>query len=213
MKLGMKLLAAPLLTALVVVLAGQINAVLMTQEADKGQASLKASLEDFKTVASVQQRLGLVHASVYKTVALIGSLDEPKIKAFREDLAKQLASIKRDADALAEAAGAGAQLRSSVAEVGKQMDKYAKQADTAIDMSSVDPNTGIASMQGADATFSSLSKTMADILARSEAGSHALIADAQQRSLHYQFSPGRAGFAGRWCGRGLVVVDAAQDRG
>jgi methyl-accepting chemotaxis protein len=182
MKLGMKLLAAPLLTAVVVLLAGQVNTVFMTQASDTGQASSKASLEDFKTVANVQLQVGLVHASVYKTVALIGSLDEPRIKAFREDLAKQIGGIKRTSDALAAAGTADAELRSAIAEVGKQLDKYAKQADAAIDLSSVDPNTGIAAMQGADAAFASLNKIMSEIVARSEAGSLAVIAASQQRS-------------------------------
>jgi methyl-accepting chemotaxis protein len=182
MKLGVKLLAAPLLTAGAVLLAGQINAALMTREADQGQASSKESLEDFKTVASVQLQLGLVHASVYKTVALIASLDDPKIKAFRTDLGQQLNGIKRTSAILAEGGGVDAETRSAITEVGQQVDKYAKQADAAIDLSSVDPNTGIAAMQGADATFTSLNKTMSTIVAHSEANSHTAIAGSQQRA-------------------------------
>jgi methyl-accepting chemotaxis protein len=73
-------------------------------------------------------------------------------------------------------------LQSAIAEVGQQLDKYTKQADEAIDLSSIDPNTGIAAMQGADATFASLNKTMSGIVAASEAGSHALIAASRQKS-------------------------------
>ena len=82
MKLGMKLLAAPLLTAVVVMLSGQINAVLMTRSAKQGQTASKASLEDFKVVQSVQQQLSQVHTGVYRTVALIGSMDDPKINTY-----------------------------------------------------------------------------------------------------------------------------------
>ena len=182
MKLGMKLLAAPLLTAVVVLMVGQVNAFLTGQATVTGQISSKASLEDFKTVASVQQQLGQVHANVYKTVALIGSLDEPKIKAFREDLAKQLVGIKQAAGALSEASGSDEPLKMAVTEVGNQVDKYAKQADSAIDLSSVDPNTGIAAMQGADETFMSLTIAMNEIVTSSEARSHAAIGASQQRA-------------------------------
>ena len=182
MKLGMKLLAAPLLTAVVVMLSGQINVALMGREADKGQASSEASLEDFKTVATVQQQLGQLHTSVYKTVALIGSLDDARVKAFRGDLVKQLDGIKRVAGVLAQASDADAELRAAVADIDKQLDTYGKQADSAIDLSSVDPNTGIAAMLGADATFAGLSKTMAGIVARSEAGSQAAMLASQQRA-------------------------------
>ena len=182
MKLAMKLIAAPLLTAVVMFVAGQANTLLMTQAVNESQASSNASMEDFKTVANVQQQLGQVHASVYKTVALIASLDDAKVKLFRDDLARQLAGIKRVSAALAEARTADGNLSTAVADVGKQIDTYGKQADSAIDLSSVDPNTGIAAMQGADSTFAALSKIMADIAVRSEAGSQAVILASQQRA-------------------------------
>lgn len=193
MKLGMKLLAAPVLTAVVVMLSGQINVGLMGREADKGQASSAASLEDFRTVSSVQQQLGQLHTSVYKTVALIGSLDDAKVKAFRADLVKQLDGIKRVAGALGDGALATDADRASVAEIGTQLDKYGKQADAAIDLSSVDPNTGIAAMLGADATFAGLSKTMAEIVSRSDAASLAVMAASQQRSRTINWMLGAVG--------------------
>ena len=64
MKLGMKLLAAPLLTGVLVLLAGQINTFLMGHEANTGSSISRASLDDFKTVASVQQQMGQLHTSV-----------------------------------------------------------------------------------------------------------------------------------------------------
>jgi len=182
MKLGIKLLAAPLLTAVVVLLSGQINAFLMTQVADKSQTSANAMLEEFKTIAGVQQQLGLVHASVYRTVGLIESMDEAKIKAFRADVAKQLDGVKRSARELAQSPGADAALRSAIAEIDKQLEKYAKQADSAIDLSSVDSNTGIAAMAGADSAFVSLNKTVAELEAGVEVSAKAANASANNRS-------------------------------
>ncbi len=193
MKLGMKLLAAPLLTAALVLLSGQINTFLLGHEADKGLTIARASVDDFKTVASVQQQVSQLHTSVYKTVALIESLDETKIKAFRTDLASQLSGVKRVAGALAPEGSADTVLVAAVNEVGVQIDKYIKQADTAIDLASVDSNTGIAAMQGADATFSSLSKTMSAILEHSEASAEAVIANAQQRSRYTNWLLSAAG--------------------
>jgi methyl-accepting chemotaxis protein len=169
MKLGIKLLIAPLLTAVVVMLSSQINTIFMTREAANSQASSNNSLEQFKTVARVQQQLGQIHASVYRTVGLIGSLDDAKVQAFRSEVSRQIGVIKRDAGTLAENPAADAALRSAVAEIDSQLDKYAKQADSAIDLSSVDPNTGIAAMQSADSAFISLGKTAAGIVSNVEA--------------------------------------------
>ena len=182
MKLGLKLLAAPLLTAVVVLFTGQINALLMTQAADKGLISSKDSLDDFKTMATVQQQLGKIHASTYRMLTLMGSLDDAKVKAFRADLATQLNDVKRVSGKLEDADNTNAPLRAAVAEVGKLVDKYAKQADSAIDLSSIDPNTGVAAMQGADDTFTALSKIMTTIVEQSEADSHAAIETTQQHS-------------------------------
>ena len=182
MKLGMKLLAAPVLTAVVVLVSGQINVALMGREADKEHVSTAASMEDFKTVSNVQQQLGSVHASVYKTVALIGSLDDAQVKAIRSDLVKQLEGIKRVAGVIATDSNATDADRASTALINKQIDQYAKQADSAIDLSSVDPNTGIAAMQGADATFAELSKTMAAVVSRGEAAYQAVLTSSQQKS-------------------------------
>ena len=182
MKLGLKLLAAPLLTAVVVLFAGQINSQLMGQETSKGLASSASSLEDFKTIAQVELQLGQVHSSVYKTMTLIGSMDDAKTKAFRTDLAAQLDGIKRVAATLAGTESSNPELQAAVAELGKQIASYGKQTDAAIDLASMDPNTGIAAMQNADATFSNLNKTLSGIVERSEARSHTAIEASQQRS-------------------------------
>ena len=84
MKLGLKLLAAPVLTAVVVFSMASVNTALMRTEATKNSEDVRSDLESFRTITSVQDQLGQIHAGVYRTVALIASLDEPKIKAARE---------------------------------------------------------------------------------------------------------------------------------
>lgn len=184
MKLGAKLLTAPLLTAMVVLITGQISAALISLESEKGLVSSRTSLEHFKTTARVQQELGQVHARVYKTVALTGSMDERQIKVFRTELGTQVSAIQQLADTLATESAGDASMRAAVTEVAMQLEKYTRQADMAIDLASVDPNTGVAAMQGADATFTALSKTMAELVAKSEAVSMATTAATQQRTRH-----------------------------
>ena len=182
MRLGIKLLAAPLLTAVVVLLTGQINSFLMTKKAEANQALASASLEDFKALARVQQHLGKVHAGVYRTVSLIGSMDEPKINAFRADVAKQIEDLKQAANAKAQAVTMNNLDRNEIAEIVKQLAMYATQADSAIDLSSVDPNTGIAAMQSADSAFTALSQTVEKYLARNEAEDAAAMVASRQSS-------------------------------
>ena len=193
MKLALKLLAAPLLTAVVVFSAGQVNAFLLGDEVQANQAAFKAQMEDFQTLTSVQDQLAQLHAGVYRTVALIASMDEPRIKAYRAQLALQLAGVKRTVAAVVDAEDHDPVLLDAVAQLGKQVDKYASQADAAVDLASVDPNTGIAAMQGADTTFAALAKTMATAVARVEALSSEAMAASSQRSRQAAWLLGASG--------------------
>ena len=182
MKLALKLLAAPLLTAIVVFGAGQVDSAVLSHAARANQATFAAQLDDFRTLASAQEQVAQVHAGVYRTVALIGSLDEPKIKAYRADLASQLAGVKRVATGVVESHRSDEAMVARVATLGQQIDKYLAQADSAIDLSSVDPNTGIAAMQGADATFTALTATMGAVVKRVETAAGETMAAADSRS-------------------------------
>jgi methyl-accepting chemotaxis protein len=175
MKLATKLLAAPLLTAVGLLGAGQANTWLMAREAAANQTAGKGDLEHFRVITSAQEQIGQVHAGVYRSVALMASLDEAKIKAYRAELARQLGSVKRIVASAIPEAAADAELHDSVARCAKQIDKYLAQADTAIDLSSVDPNTGIAALQGADASFNDVARTLTSMAARIEAQSDASI--------------------------------------
>ncbi len=173
MKLATQLLAAPLLTAAVLLGAGQANTWMMGSEAAANQAASRGELEQFKVITSAQEQIGVVHAGVYRSVALIASLDDAKIKAYRAELARQAAVVKRIVASAVADNETDAELRAAVARSGTQIDKYLAQADTAIDLSSVDPNTGIAALQGADASFNDLARTLATMAARIEAHSEA----------------------------------------
>ena len=103
MNLGAKLLAAPLLTAVMVLSIATVNTLLQSRVSMQNQTSFKSDMESFRTITSAQDQFAQLHASVYKTVALIGSMDEPKVKAFRSALANQVAGLKRTLASLAEA--------------------------------------------------------------------------------------------------------------
>jgi methyl-accepting chemotaxis protein len=209
MKLALKLLAAPLLTAVVVFSAGQINAFVASRAAGANQATFEGQLDDYRTLGSAQEQLAQVHTGVYRTVALIASLDDAKIKTYRAELAKQVAGVKRVAATIVDSHSGDAELRDTVAQLGKQADKYLAQADAAIDLSSVDPNTGIAAMQGADATFAALSKTMVTMVKRVEAGSGETMAAANENSHRIAWILAAVGLL---CAVGAVVLSWLMQR-
>ncbi len=182
MKLALKLLAAPLLTAAVVFAASQAAALMAGRSAESNQAISEAQLEDYRTLANAQEQLAQVHAGVYRTVALIASLDDAKVKTYRAELARQVAGVKRVATIIVDQHAGDDTLRTAATRLGAQADKYLGQADSAVDLSSVDPNTGIAAMQGADATFGELSASMTAMVKRVEATSAEAMSAGKQNA-------------------------------
>ena len=180
MKLGYKLLAAPLLTAVLVIAAGQMNGYLQSVQADKGLSSSQVSLDLFKTMADAQQQMAEVHASMYRTVALIDSLDADKIKAVRADAANQLSGVKRVIEGLAANTDLDAKVQGDIKAAAELVGTYAKQADAAVNFAQMDANTGIGAMQRAEVTFKQLIKTAASITAQIETASHDSIAQSRE---------------------------------
>jgi methyl-accepting chemotaxis protein len=182
MKLGMKLLAAPLLTAVLVLLAGQVSTYLLHGQSQAGLDASRGSLEDFKTMANANQQIAEIHAKVYRTVAIVGSMDDAAVKAQRAEFTKQLEGVKRVVAALADGSTTDAELQQDIKAVLALVDNYAKQADAAIKFSSIDPNTGISAMQRADTTFKDLIKASTTTTSHIEANSDTTIATSMGKS-------------------------------
>ena len=95
MKLRTKLLLAPLLTAAVVLAAGQANSLYQARQATAAQAGFEHQLAVYKALNAKLNDLARAHADVYRTFVLMASYDEAKIKAFRGDLARRLGEVQQ----------------------------------------------------------------------------------------------------------------------
>ena len=180
MKLGSKLLLAPALTAVIALGSGAVNTWLMQQDASRNTVAFGDSLEDLRSISSAQEQIGQMHAGVYRTVILSASLTETEIKALRQALKVQVEGLKR----VTAATGAGA---AGQTQLDGLLTKYATQADQAIDLATVDQNTGAAALQSADTVFKQLSQAVADRVNAADAQTResmsASAAHARQRSL------------------------------
>jgi methyl-accepting chemotaxis protein len=217
MKLGPKLLAAPLATALVLLAAGQAGNWVTLHESGVTRAAFQQQLADFKAVAEVQQHLARLHAGVYRTLTVIGSLDDAKVKAVRADLKTELAGAEKTLAAVAAGGGGDAALQKAVVQAGTEIDKYGKQADGAIDMAGVDPNTGVAAMQSADTSFLDVARSAAAIAARLDAIGTATATDAAARAQRNNLLLGALAVLGAvvavglsWLMQRRLVADLAQ---
>ncbi|MFN3303217.1 MAG: methyl-accepting chemotaxis protein [Roseateles sp.] len=142
--------------------------------------------EVFMTMVSVQTQIGEMHGGVFRTIALMASLDEPRVKALREQLRQQVEGLARTLDALTGMPGTPAETEALVKAAQPLLKAYLAKADGAIDLASVDPNTGVAAMQDAEARYKELATLIGKVVqglgAEQQAAAEAQQAGARQRA-------------------------------
>jgi methyl-accepting chemotaxis protein len=161
MKLGHKLILAPVVTALVVLAMGQVNAFFLSRTSEATRVRFGGDLEQLQSLSDVQDQVGRMHVDVYRLMTIIGSVDEAKVTAVRSGLKQQAQGMQRVLDTLATAPAAEGPLRNELGAAGQQIGEFLKKTDAAIDLASIDPNTGVAAMQGADEAYAKLAKSLA----------------------------------------------------
>ena len=185
MKLAVRLLAAPLLVATVALAVGGAYAVLSQRQASAGLLSVENDLDDLKTINEVAHELGKSHANVYRSMVLVASLDEAKIKAFGNELGAHLTQIHSKVINTVGVSDSDPQLKTRLAALAPLFERYGKQMAKAVEMTSVDTNMGVGAMKAAETTHAELTKALSAVTARIEAlhKESVVAANLQQQNL------------------------------
>ena len=169
MKLSLKLIAAPLLTAVVALGSGALYGGLTSRDAAQARAAAAQDLDHFKTLSNAQEQMAQVRAEVFRTLTIIASMEEDKVKAYRADLAKQLNGVAGLVQTLAAELGDDAEIKQHSAAAAPLFKQYLARCDKAIDLSGMDPNIGIGAMKAAEESYAGAAKTLQAMSARLEA--------------------------------------------
>jgi len=172
MRLRAKLLAAPVLTAAVALGAAAGHSWLTDRRAAAERAALTEDIEDYKTLGQAQAQIGALHAGVYRTLAILNSLDDKATKAFVADVTNQVDGVKRTLETIAGERTTDEALKKLIAPLPATAGQYGAQVKKAIDLTSVDTNMGVAAMAAAEKSFVQLAKGMHEVVARTEAAYH-----------------------------------------
>ncbi|HEX5374060.1 MAG TPA: methyl-accepting chemotaxis protein [Aquabacterium sp.] len=153
MKLGHKLMAAPALAALVLVTSMGAS-VWMMESGREASEQAHAQVQRLQSVViHVEQQLSQDHVRLYRSMAVIGSLSEADVVAQRKSLVTEAKALDEHLqEVLQELQTSGGDLKAGKA-LQASIAKYVKAADAALDMATIDPNTGVAAMQTADEEF------------------------------------------------------------
>ena len=168
MKLGIKLLIAPLLVAAVALSAGGVYGVVDHREGARVAAASEADHATFKAVAQAREDLAQMRAEVYRTLVLLASLNDTQVKAARTDLATRAQAVAKPLETFAAAYAGDAEIPALLARAGTQLADYLKRSDKAIDLSGVDANMAVGAMRAAEDVYKGVTKDLQSFVARVE---------------------------------------------
>jgi methyl-accepting chemotaxis protein len=176
MKIVHKIFIAPIAAMLFLAILGVTSLILMNHQGQRMAELGAVTVAGFKSGSTQSIALGQIHSKVYVLLATMGSLDEKTVKASSEDLNGQIDGIGVELAKMQDIPV----LKATALSVLPILADYKKSVITAIDLASVDPNTGVAAMQTAtekynnlnvklSSTLNALEKKTADSIAKSEA--------------------------------------------
>jgi methyl-accepting chemotaxis protein len=161
MKLRTKLMAAPILACAVLFLALLGFVWVLSSYREHSQRTHDSSLKQQLTIVGVQGKLSDIHVSLYRTIAIIASLSESDVKQRRAALPGAVATVQK---AVSGGLADGDQSVASSKDFEQALTDYLKAADNAIDLSTMDPNTGVAALQTADGYFKKAAEQMSALV-------------------------------------------------
>ena len=179
MKLSTKLIAAPLLTAVAALGAGGAFALLLQSNASDERQATAADIADYRALGGAQLALGNAHGGVYRTLAILNSLDDGQLKQFAAGVQRDIGEVRGTLDKLAARQGAGTELQRRLQALAPLTAQYGKQIGKAIELSSVEVNMAVAAMRAADKTNGEIAKGMAEVVALTGQGYEARLAQRQ----------------------------------
>ncbi|MEO6278877.1 methyl-accepting chemotaxis protein [Roseateles sp.] len=187
MKLAAKMLLPPMAALVVVLAIGLGNSMLSLREVVTTNEVGQQRNEVFMTMVAVQTQVGEMHGGVFRTIALIGSLDDAKVKALRGELKQQIEGLTRTLTTLADLDSTPSETAVHIKAALPLLQAYLGKADGAIDLASVDPNTGVAAMQDAEARYKEVAaligKAVQSLGADQQSASDAQQDKARRRAL------------------------------
>ena len=186
MKLSVKLMIAPLVAIAFLIALGAASYSALTLQMNAADKFYQGVFGRYKSVVEAGSVMGDVHAGIYRLLSLSGAVDESRLIAETGEVKWRLEEAKNQLSQLANLSDKGesgdALLDSALAKLAK----YAKAVELAIDVGTVDANTGAAAMQTADVAYQELTKDLASLV------------EAERNKAEELFGVTRASYHSAW---------------
>jgi methyl-accepting chemotaxis protein len=147
-------------------------------------------------VVEAGSTLGDVHAGIYRLLSLSGAVEESRMIAEAGEVKWRLEEAKNTIMQLASLSDKGEAGDTLLDSAVQKLDKYAKAVELAIDLGTVDANTGTAAMQTADFAYQELTKDFAALV------------EAERNKAEELFGTTRAAYRAAWDTMLLLALGA-----
>ncbi len=179
MKLRMKLMMAPALAGLMMIVTLAAALWVLGAYRERSEQGHAAAVSAYTKVAQEQQVLGDLQAGLYRTMTIVGSMDDAAVQAYRAHIKRTLGDVAGRARA---AAQAGGEAMAAYEQLAVAAQKCLEASDAAVDLATVDPNTGVAALQNADLQFKALHTVLSGLNDRAHKTNEAQAADLGARA-------------------------------
>jgi methyl-accepting chemotaxis protein len=204
------MLVAPAVAVVALILAAGVAAWSVHWQS-RAQAVLDGQHYETRRVATVlRYDLAAARAEVYRLFTVIGNFDDARIKQERAAMKDRLEKIALHLDKLDLPGDADSAL---VENLRKQLFTYARKADDAVDMATVDANTGVAAMMSADEQYRAAAEAAAAVVDMATQSAQAYAEEVQRLSQVLLaliialavLAAAAAGVVTLWISRGIVA--------
>lgn len=184
MKIVHKMFIAPTMAIVFLALLGALSLGVMERQDQRMRYLNGVTFAGFKSASAQTITLGQIHAEVYSKIAIMASLDDQAIKAWSIDVERKISEVAAEFTRMTADQG----LKALGAQALPVTVRYQKAVADAIDLASMDPNTGIASMQTATAEYATLRALLAVTLKELDEGTGVAILASQAENQKMQWA-------------------------
>ena len=187
MKIIHKMFVAPSAAMIFLIALGGLSLLTLEQQNQRMLRLHDVTFSGFKSTAAQTIALGQIHAGVYSKIAIMASLDEKAVKALGTAIDHDIDGVSAEFNKASQAVNKESGLQALAGKALPILKRYKKSVSDAIDMASLDPNTGIASMQTANAEYNALRTLLASSVRDLDAETKTALQSSQEANRNMRW--------------------------
>ena len=164
MKVWKKIMVAPGVAMLFLAVLGGVSYWALNIQQRVLQDVYNNRFAGYQAASQAAQAFSEVHSNVYRLFTLIAKLQPDKISDAATEQKGRIRGLQEGITNLAQRPDVGEEERNLIEDVTRKLTQYGQHVEHAIDLTQVDPASGLSAMQRGDAVYLAVIKDLRDIV-------------------------------------------------